>query len=37
MRLKFGKDDDDAVGDKHLDRNEEALESNHPGDAWMAF
>ena len=37
--LKFGSDDYDGgnADDKYLDRNDEALESNHPGDAWMAF
>ena len=38
--LKFGSDDDDDFGDaddKYLDRNDDALESNHPGDAWMPF
>ena len=37
--LKFGSDDDDVgdAEDKYLDRNDEALESNHPGDAWMPF
>ena len=37
--LKFGSDDDDVgdADDEYVDRNDEALESNQPGDAWMAF
>ena len=27
--------DDDDDNDDYLDRTVEALESNHPGDAWM--
>ena len=38
-QLKFGSDDDDVgdADDEYVDRNDEALESNQPGDAWMAF
>ena len=28
-------DDNEDVNDDYLDRTVEALESNHPGDAWM--